>query len=67
MKQQTLFANHAEEIKAYNLKRLKQLKAEILADMNDAERKALNRRRSALAKARDTESWDDIKRACNRL
>lgn len=67
MKQQTLFANHAEAIKDYNLKRLRELKAAILADMNDAERKALNRRRSALAKARDMESWDDIKRACNRL
>ncbi len=62
-----LFATHADEIKAFNLKRLKQLKADILADMAESERKALNRRRSALAKARDTESWDEVKRGCNRL
>lgn len=62
-----LFANHAEEIKAYNLKRLKQLKAEILANMDDAKRVALNRKRSALAKARDMESWDEIKRGCRPL
>jgi hypothetical protein len=65
--QSELFAIHGASIKEYHLKRLKALKATTLSNMNDAERKALNRRRSALAKARDTESWDDIKRACNRL
>ncbi len=62
-----LFATHADEIKAFNLKRLRQIKADILADMAESERKALNRRRSALAKARDTESWDEVKRGCNRI
>lgn len=62
-----LFANHAEEIKAYNLKRLKQLKAEILANMDEVERANLNRKRSALAKARDAESWDEVKQGCRPL
>jgi hypothetical protein len=65
--QSELFAIHGASIKEYHLKRLKALKATILSDMNDAERKALNHRRSTLAKARDAESWDEVKRACNRL
>jgi hypothetical protein len=65
--QSELFAIHGASIKEYHLKRLKQLKADILAEMSESKRKALNRRRSALAKARDDESWDDIQRECRRL